>query len=514
VSDPSHPTLMQITPIGYVFLAMLLGVVLLRPRLLPGLIAASTLLQAASVINVPVGDAWYGITPYHLAAVAALTMFVARGRRPWGAGGVPATAADRLLWLYMATACAGAFVLPLFFAGTPVFALLDRNGFGTDPVPLALSLSNVVQAANLAIHAVVLGYLYSEAAHDPQHRLAARLAWGLAIGASIAAGLALAERVADATQSGSIAAWFANNPGYAQGQFSRAAGVVRRIALPFSEPSYASAFFAAIAIGSGLVAAFGKRSTAATLALFCATAALLNTLGSTGLAAAALGLSVIVAALLVACLRRSPRARELRLRAAVALTAVVLAAAALTWLLHSPTYAKNAHYVVDNLIFSKVDPSQMHPRAGARLRERSNRHAVQVTQATFGLGAGLGSNRASSYLASLLSNTGLPGVALFLAALIALLRDYFRARPLSDLQWFALGTAAGAVIAAALGIPDLNLPFLWLLLFFAYVARSGKSVADTGAAKIEQHLVDGKRRDRLRGEAAMLDQHRDHVRGG
>lgn len=505
---------MQMTPIGYVFVAVLLGVVFLRPRLLPGVIAASSVLQAASVANVPLGDAWYGITPYHLAAAAAFAMILVRGRRHGSGAGFRGTAADRLLWLYMAAACAGAFVLPMVFAGTPVFALLDRNGFGTDPVPLALNLSNVAQAANLAIHAVVLGYLYGEAADDPQHRLAARMAWGVAIGAALAACIALVERAADATQSGSIAAWFANNPGYAQGQFSRAAGVVRRIALPFSEPSYASAFFASIAIGLAAMAAFGKRSAGAALALLVAAIALLNTFGSTGLAASALGLSAIVLALLVAGLRRSPRSRQLRLRAATALAAMSLGAGALTLLLYSPKYEKNTHYVVDTLILSKVDSSQMHPRAGARLRERSNLHAVQLAQSTFGLGAGLGSNRASSYLASLLSNTGLPGLALYLAAWIALLRDYIRIRRLSDIQWFALGAAAGALIAATLGIPDLNLPFLWVLLFFAYVARGDRSIADAGAAEIEQHLAGGVLIDRVRGEASMPDQHRDHVGRG
>jgi len=82
---------------------------------------------------------------------------------------------------------------------------------------------------------------------------------------------------------------------------------------------------------------------------------------------------------------------------------------------------------------------------------------------------GLGSNRASSFFASLLSNTGVPGALLFAAMLVSLLWRYFRTPQLSDPQLFVGVSLLTATIAVGLGIPDLNLPMYWGFIFLGFV---------------------------------------------
>jgi hypothetical protein len=118
--------------------------------------------------------------------------------------------------------------------------------------------------------------------------------------------------------------------------------------------------------------------------------------------------------------------------------------------------------VVSYLIVSKAKQED-------GIRELSNKRALEIVQETYGLGVGMGSNRASSFFASLVSNTGVLGAALFCAMLVSLLWRYVRAPALTDMQIFVAVALPTATLAMGLGIPDLNLPMYWGFIFLAFV---------------------------------------------
>ena len=103
------------------------------------------------------------------------------------------------------------------------------------------------------------------------------------------------------------------------------------------------------------------------------------------------------------------------------------------------------------------------------VRELSNKRALEIVKETYGLGVGLGSNRASSFFASLVSNTGVLGALLFSGMLVTLLWRYFKAPKLTDMQIFVAASLPTATLAMGLGIPDLNLPMYWGFIFLGFV---------------------------------------------
>src|SRR5215831_4793593 len=105
------------------------------------------------------------------------------------------------------------------------------------------------------------------------------------------------------------------------------------------------------------------------------------------------------------------------IRTKAAIAVVALAGSAVIWLLTSPT----AWPLLDAVLFSKVQSeSALH-------RTSTFGRAVGVFQSSWGLGAGLGSNRAMSAFFYVLSNLGIPGMVL-MAVLLAQLYSQTRRR--------------------------------------------------------------------------------------
>ncbi len=129
--------------------------------------------------------------------------------------------------------------------------------------------------------------------------------------------------------------------------------------------------------------------------------------------------------------------------------------------------------IVDSLIIDKVKQKD-----GAR--ELSNMRALEIVQETYGLGVGMGSNRASSFFASLVSNTGVLGAALFCAMLVSLLWRYVRAPALTDMQIFVAVALPTATLGMGLGIPDLNLPMYWGFIFLGFLFCPNGAAIGTG----------------------------------
>ena len=364
-------------------------------------------------------------------------------------------------WLfvgYVVVAVIGALVLPWVFEGQPLNYMLDpdRNPVKGSLLPLTFSLSNIVQAANLCIHAVVLVYLLQAAQRKEWRRSGPIL--GLTAALALALALGFYERIAHILSWPSSISFWASNPGYLQEHSSIIWGVkLLRIGVPFSEPSYLSVLMAAAMIGCLSILAFGRQRGWASLGTVLCGLGLFNTLGATGWAAASLGLLGVMVWLAWRAWR-NPRLRKWTLL--LWMCAALTVASVATIALHAPESSKITHSIKSQLT-SRLD--------GDSWRQRSNEQAVTIIQKTAGLGVGLGSNRASSFLASLFSNTGILGGALFLAMLCALWRGYARARTLTDVQLFTAVALATAMLAMTLAIPDLNLPMFWAFIFLAFL---------------------------------------------
>jgi hypothetical protein len=465
-----------LTPFGWFFAALALGVLLAARRWLPALLAFAAVPQAGAVLHVKLGATLYGVPAYQAVALVAVPVFlwrwIAGDRLRFGSSAQQR--AFRLVVAYLVLAMVGSALLPTLFAGVPVFELTNPLGFEAEPVPLRWGLSQLAQAINATVHGFVLCYLLQAAGDEPAP--GRRVLLGLAAGTALACVLGLHERLALAGVFESWSGFWMNNPTYNQGHGASVAGMAR-ISVPFSEPSYGSAFLAAAFAGALFVAGFGRRAGLALAAAVGLGAFLLNTLGSTGLFAAAL---LAPAVLLLASLGLRPAAataqavwspRQLR----TAWYAFGLALAAVLWVGVLAPHATRFGAVLEGAILDKLGGGL--ETLSTLARSRSNEHALAVVRDTWGLGAGLGGNRASSYLAAMASNLGWPGLALFAALLLTLARAYWRAPTLPDAGLLAWGAFVGGCVAVAIGIPDLNLPWFWMLLFAAvlHCPRSERS---------------------------------------
>lgn len=121
---------------------------------------------------------------------------------------------------------------------------------------------------------------------------------------------------------------------------------------------------------------------------------------------------------------------------------VVLCAAAIASLYVLPVLAN----IIGEQVTDKVASSSYTERSGA------DNLSFQLATETFGLGTGLGSNRASSFLASLLSTVGVLGVILFAAAVVTLIRRGWAVPRVRPVVW----ALAALLIAKVVSGPDLS----------------------------------------------------------
>ncbi len=90
-------------------------------------------------------------------------------------------------------------------------------------------------------------------------------------------------------------------------------------------------------------------------------------------------------------------------------------------------------------------------------------HAIKVFVSTYRLGVGLGSNRSSSFIATLLSTIGIVDILSFIAiisqVIARLLR--FQSHNMCNLTFWGL---LSLIIAQCIAISDINFPTTWVFL--------------------------------------------------
>jgi len=457
---------MPFTQFGAIFLPLLMAVVFLARPWLPALLLVATTLQAASVVNVDLaallpesGLGVYGITPYNAVALCMGVLLLERGLTVGCVLPVQVRKAAALFMAYALVAVVGALVLPRVFEGTRVHEMLTLYSISKPPVPLHASLSNNVQAANVCVHGVVLLYVLQ---CEQEPGFTHRMMLGALAALALVLGVGLFERMAFVLAWPSSVAFWLNNPGYALLGGQLTAGDILRVSTPFSEPSYTSSYLATTTLGFMAVVAFGQRTRWALVLGGVSALGLFNTLGSTGWAAAGWAALAMVfwMGARASVLDENHHIRPREASIWLVLTAVLVVT---LWTAQSTRYSQDIDKTLNELLLNKAQPGNQEERALTNVR------ALEIVQETHGLGVGMGSNRASSFYASLLSNTGVPGAMLFAAMLGTLLWRYFRSQRLTDTQLFVGVALFTATIAMGQGIPDLNLPMYWGFIFLGFV---------------------------------------------
>ena len=448
---------MSFTAFGGVFMPLVFFVFLFRRQWLLPLLCVAAVLQSPSVFNLSLGGERYGVTPFLLVATLVLFDLAATVRSTgWQ---MPATVMQRravALWLaFGGVSILGALLLPHVFADLGVFAPTDKQGVLAEQVPLAWSISNLAQIVNVILLMVTMLWVTQQ--QDPHLRT--RMVQGVLMALAVSLLVGLQQRLGWNGLLPLGESFWASNPTYAQ-NFREWAGIVPKVSWPLTEATYASAWYAA-AFGGFIAVYFANvRRNAALLGALMAIFALANSLGAPGV------LVVMVYSLLLCVALLWMAARHPEWRGGIVyrlfLGALVTSCVMLAGFLVLRHYGLEQHAQI-------ALRSVMQRWSEAALeggRSAADEHALGLLWQTWGLGAGMGSNRASTYLAALAGNTGLIGAGLFVVALAyhcrALACAWRREHRSSALFFF--GCTIAGVLAMLIAIPDQNWPIFWVLI--------------------------------------------------
>jgi hypothetical protein len=472
---------LSLTAFGVWLVPLVVGFIFFRRQWLWPLLVVSAVLQAPSVINIGLGQgaAHYGLTAFNLVAVVILFDSALRWRQVRridffeGAAGL-----NLRLWLvYGGIAVAGSVVLPHLFKNVPVYLLLQKSSFEHGTSGLHWTVSNLAQAANLALMLLLLFCLRQQRADT---KLVKRLLFGFGVALVGSALIGLQQRMAWQGVLPMFESFWASNPVYAQ-NFVSYAGPIARVSWPFTEPAYGSAWYAAVFGGCLGVFFFGPSGMVALLGMLIAAFALLNSLGATGFMAIASFLIAFGAVFVFTFAKFAPLRWRLGYQLVLGSLVMTCCALAIFLVLRHYNLLVQAKAALSNLLVGA------NPTIWGDIRPATNWHALAVLRDTFGLGAGLGSNRASSYLASLVSNTGVIGGLAFLIALAHLMVTLLKRLTIAKIDTravFLLGALVAGTLSVVIAIPDQNWPVYWVLIIsaFAWVSHQQQLPAPASIA--------------------------------
>lgn len=434
------------TLLGAVFIPLAIACFLLRPFYLLPLLIVASVFEAGSVVNGVIGDFEFGIQPFYLIEIFIVLRLAMLGLGPsklLPCEESPMRTVVVVLFAFWLWSVSSAFVMPHLFAGTLVS--VPRNGGDAEFAPLVWNLSNLVQAGYLTLNVGTALYaLHIVRTQRESEQLTKALYWAAFIVVFIGFLQFAAER----------GGWdfpyetFNSNPGYAMG-FQEDIGSVHRFNSTFVEPSFAGSYLAAVTCG--LLASFltGRRSIGGFVALFGVTAMLFLTTSTTGFAALAIGVSVLLVYFNPFRGHKNAR-RSSSLGWVVILVGFTIAGSIL---ILTPD-------LLDAVLTSTVEKGESQ---SFWFRLANEFHSIELLVETYGLGVGLGGNRSSGLIPTILSSVGIVGAALFTATLCKIGKLFpGRSAPSSiQIGFWALVTM---IISEIVAVPDINRPVLWALL--------------------------------------------------
>jgi hypothetical protein len=441
-----------VTPIGIALIPLSLGVFFLRPNDLGPWAVVMATFQAAAVVGIE-GNFPIGITPYFFSLMLIAVRFVPR----WLSGKCGFVRSDlammitQPLLLLAIWSIASAFTLPWLFAGVGVN--LPRGGMDSpETSPLRWSMSNAAQAAYVGLNTIFVTQLLWESRAPGFFE---RLGHAFILSGVIASAIGAYQYIAHHSGIPYPTDFFNSNLGWRQLMDEQLMGVWR-LSATFSEPSAAGAFFAVWSTMMLFLAAndVGARAWAWPLFLTGATM-LLFTTSTTGYLTGGLVLGLFAAKQLARVLVHatiSPRGAWLLLLITVAIATAVI-------------FVPHRDELLVRIIWQKAASQSTHDRTATIIEAR------RITLETFGLGAGLGSNRPSGMFFYIASNLGIPGLIAFAATIGAIYRAFriaqrcnFQPGRLTAFLSAAAWSCTIELFAMASAGGDMSGPMLWVSL--------------------------------------------------
>jgi hypothetical protein len=395
--------------------------------------------EGAAIIN----TGGLGISPYYftLMLIAAHCVFVRVTAAYFLGGSMDVRRIMGCAIVLLMLGLGSAVVMPRVFAGMPV---LSPRLSADAQAPLEFSTSNIGQAVYLLLNVLMLWYT-AQTCRTPT---AARgMLKAFSIAGIVVVGLAGYQLVSSLTGLPFPDDLLYSNDGYVM-QHGTAILDMPRICSTFTEPSSLAVFlisFIAFLIGA-METGFGGWQII--VVLLASIAALVLSTSST----AYIGLAAITAWGIWRYIFLPVLKGRGSFKAALVMT-----------LLIGGTVSA---FVVNDQLREVIQKTVFEKDESASYEERSqaDSYSMQVARQTWGLGAGLGSNRASSFLPSVLSTLGIGGAAI-LALLIALL---VRSNGIGDWAQHLHRPLAAALIAVVgakmISSPDLATPSMWALM--------------------------------------------------
>lgn len=390
-------------------------------------------LQGASPFTLTAGGRLAGMAPAYLLLFIGMFHYM-RARlhpaapvsevRPW-------SAPQLWLWAFTIIGVLGALLLPRVFHGV-AHAMLSRGALDAAVMhDVTFGGTNVIQAfylvLNLGLFSVAAALV---AAREEGLRWALR---GVAVGLAFASLLGIYQLVA--FHYGLPWPREIINSNLGVGQFpDQMAGDIKRITATFWEPSLLGYSFVGCL---GIFLLGGRNVLLGTLAL-CVLLLSTSSLGYFGFAAL----------VIVWLFADRGASSNVKWRVAIGLAAVCVA-----FVITDQLY--NGGTLVEALVLNKAESSSGVGRSTA------NHLALQTFFESGGLGVGIGTTRASSFAATLLATTGLPGFIAFMAFAMTLILQCRRA---GDRESRELGLGlTGCLIVWLIAIPDVVQALFWLI---------------------------------------------------
>lgn len=414
----------------------------------------TAILQGAALVNLG-GGFPVGLSPYFFVSVLVAVRVVPQlltGRIRFFTN-EPVRGHVHVLVMFIAWCAVSAFVLPVLFQGLPVDS--PRGGVDSSyytQLPLRWSFSNAGQAGYMIVNfMLVLRLLQLSANQKRLERLINAFSWS----GMFAAGVGLYQIFCNRLGLPFPSWLFNSNQAWAELPHQLIGSGFSRISATFVEPSEAAVFFAAWSVFElSLAMGHARQSGRHWLCAAVGTVVLIATASTTGYVTAA----VICVVMAWDCISTLLRYGVITIK--VTLTVLALGSAGLAALALLP----NAGLLLDAVVFNKGES------ASALHRTATFGRAVEVFLSSWGLGVGLGSNRAMSAFFYVLSNVGLPGLILT-GWLLYQLYSQVRAQlgsPYYDSTvrtlLYALSAAFAAnIFALLLSGAEISQPLLWIL---------------------------------------------------
>lgn len=430
------------TIIGVIFFCFGIYFFFLEEEGLLGLLIVSSVFEASSAINI----AKRGIQPHYV--IGAFIIARALANRILGIRSRSHMPQSKWLLIFGAIAIASTIALPIIFSGTPVYdpKIGIDDGLFNRP-PLSLGLNNVAQAIFVAWH-LATAYAVLAIAFSPQKtRKFYVFAFYLAVF------FIFAQSFCSLTGIPYPDSLIRNNPGY--GIITDTELVLHGVRCPgtFTEPSIAGAFILMYCVGFLVEYLAGKGGAFRVIVALV----VIGLISSSG-ALLALGICLVALAIRYWPFRfpwhiKIERAKRIAWISFLLVTPLALALGA------SASYRE----ALMGLTVSKGETGSFINRTASDL------YALQLFVRTYGLGLGLGSNRASSLLTTLLSCVGLMGTltfGVFFFKLFADLRDEY-----TWLRW----AAVALLVNMCIDISDVTFPILWIPILLAIQVTQNKS---------------------------------------